>query len=278
MEMISGQSEVLHTPSHKRGAAAAFVIDLRKRGRIGFCLEELMAATGLSELAARRQLTRLFPEVVRVTPRQEFFLIVDPEHQTLGAPPPSWWLDAYFAWLGRPYYLALQSAAAEYGSTLQALQVTQVMTDRPRRDIVLGRVRVQFFVKNHAGSTPTQAAAHAFAPLAVSTPAATVVDLVQYAPRIGGIERSAETILPLLPGINRTELLKATSPLSETPTLQRLGFVLESLGFAQLANALHPQLPRSLRPVALNLGGETVHAPVDPRWSVHINAAIGPAA
>jgi predicted transcriptional regulator of viral defense system len=273
--MISDQAEALHTSTYKRGAATAFVNGIRKRGRIGFCVEELMGMTGLSELAARRQLTRLFPWVVRITPRQEFFLIVDPEHQQLGAPPPSWWLDAYFSWLGRPYYLALHSAAAEHGSTLQALQVTQVMTDKPRRDIVLGRVRIQFFVKSHAQLTPTQLAAHAFAPLAVSTQAATLVDLVQYAPRIGGIERCAETLLPLLPSIKRSDLLKALQHDPEVPTLQRLGFVLDALGCSRLADTVHAKLPSSLRTVVLNVGGESNSAPVDRRWSIFINATIG---
>jgi|GEM_PF-5251750 len=35
-------------------------------------------------------------------------------------------LDVHFRWLGRPYYLALQTAAASHGSSRQAIQVTQV--------------------------------------------------------------------------------------------------------------------------------------------------------
>jgi len=34
----------------------------------------------------------------------------------MGGPPVEWWLDAYFRWLGRPYYLALQTAAASDGA------------------------------------------------------------------------------------------------------------------------------------------------------------------
>ncbi len=248
---------------------------MRQRGRIGFGVDELMAATGLSDVAARRQLTRLSPQITRVTPRQEFFLIVDAENQPLGAPPPAWWLDAYFAWLGRPYYLALQSAAAEYGSTMQALQVTQVMTDKPRRDIVLGRVRIQFFVNGGVRTTPTQPAANAFAPLAVSTPAATVLDLVHYAPRIGGIERTVDTLQPLLPHLKRSDFVTALAHGVETPTLQRLGFVLQALGCVRLADAVHARLPHTLRPVPLDIGTEiraTRATPTDPRWSVVINA------
>lgn len=270
-------SAAQRTTEYKSGAASRFVNALRQRGCVGFSVEQLIAATGLSDLAARRQLTRLSPLVVRVTPRQEFFLIVDPEHQPLGAPPPAWWLDGYFAWLGRPYYLALQSAAAEYGSSPQAIQVTQVITDKPRRDIVLGRIRIQFFVKGRVITTPTQAAADSFTPLAVSTAAATILDLVHYAPRIGGIERAAETLHPLLSRLKRSDLASALAQEIETPTLQRLGFVMEALGCVRLADAVHSRLPAQLRPVPLNVGTESSPAPVDPRWSVAINASVAAA-
>lgn len=270
----------LGTPPYKPGAAAHFVNILRRRGRIGFSVDELASATALSAIAARRQLSRLVPLVTRVTLRQEYFLIVDPEHQPLGAPPPAWWLDAYFGWLNRPYYLALQSAAAEYGSAAQALQVTQVMTDRPRRDIELGRIRVQFFVKAAVDATPTQPAAHAFAPLAISTLAATALDLVQYAPRIGGIERAAETLQPLLAQLKPAHLASALAHGAETPTLQRFGFLLAAFGHKRLADAVHARLPSALRPVPLRVGThEPSHnAPVDPRWSVLVNASLSTSA
>jgi hypothetical protein len=101
----------------------------------------------------------------------------------MGAPPAIWWLQDYFDWLGRPYYLALQSAAGKFGSNPQALQVTHVMTDRAFRAITAGRVRVQFFVKSNMKQTPTQQLSQAPAPLCISTPEATVFDLVQYGTR-----------------------------------------------------------------------------------------------
>ena len=125
-----------------RGAAAQFVESKLAAGAVVFSLDELVKNTGLSIIAARNQLLRLGNKVVRVSPRQQFFLIVRPDHQVMGGPPVEWWLDAYFRWLGRPYYLALQTAAASHGSSPQAIQVTQVMTDVPRRDLRSGRIRV----------------------------------------------------------------------------------------------------------------------------------------
>jgi len=146
----------------------------------------------LSAIAAKNQLRRLSGKIIRVTPRQPFFLIISPEHRTMGAPPATWWLQDYFDWLGRPYYLALQSAAGKFGSNPQALQVTQVITDRPRRAIKAGRVHVRFFVKSNIRQIPMQQLPQAQAPLYISTPEGTVFDLVQYAARIGGIDRAAD--------------------------------------------------------------------------------------
>src|SRR5437899_342602 len=90
------------------GVAAAFVDAKSAAGRAAFPLSELVKETGLSITAARNQLLRLRDRVVRPTRKHQFFLIVAPEHRAMGAPPAAWWLDDYFKWLGRPYYLALQ--------------------------------------------------------------------------------------------------------------------------------------------------------------------------
>jgi len=165
------------------GAAQAFCEARLALGRVSLSLTDLVKESGLSAIAAKRQLSRLGDKVVRVSPRKPFFLIVGPEHRSMGAPPANWWLHDYFDWLGRPYYLALQSAASSFGSNPQALQVTQVMTNRPSRAIKVGRIHVRFFVKRRIERTPTQQPAGAVAPLLVSTPEATVFDLIRYAKR-----------------------------------------------------------------------------------------------
>lgn len=176
----------------RRTGAAEALCDARLAvGRVTLALEDLVKDTGLSAIAAKRQLSRLRGKVVRISPRQPFYLIVSPEHRALSAPPLHWWLQDYFDWLGRPYYLALQSAASAHGSNPQALQMTQVMTDRPCRPLQVGRIQVRFFVKRGIERTPTQQPSGAVAPLRVSTPEATAYDLIRYADRIGGIERAA---------------------------------------------------------------------------------------
>ena len=253
------------------GAAHSFIERRQASGRTSFPLAELLRETGLSATAARFQLLRLGDQVRRVSPRQPFFVIVNPEHRAVGAPPVAWWLHDYFAWLEQPYYLGLQSAASAYGSNPQALQVTQVMTKIPRRPLEIGRIRVQFFVKKTVEQTPTQLLANAFAPLQVSTPEATAFDLVHYAPRIGGISRAAETISPLLP-LMRPAGLRRVLKIEDTPvTARRLGYVLERLKASNLAKVVQERLPAVQVPVPL-VPGLNGKGPEIKRWGILNNA------
>jgi hypothetical protein len=190
----------------------------------------------------------------------------------MGAPPVTWWLDDYFQWLREPYYLALQSAASALGSNPQALQVTQVITRVPRREIKIGRIRIQSFVKCTVDQTPTQPLANAFAPLRVSTPEATTFDLIRYAVRIGGIGRAAETIAPLLPLMRPPELRRVLKIENALTTAQRLGFVLERLKATALAKVVREWLPSDFMFVPLVAGLHRT-APEIKRWKILNNAA-----
>ncbi len=263
-----------HPSKHRHiGAAEAFIDSRIALGHVAFSLAELVKHSALSPVAAKYQLLRLRDKVVRLSRRQPFFLIVAPEHRSMGAPPAIWWLEDYFNWLNQPYYLALQSAASSFGSNPQALQVTQVMTNRPRRPLKVGRIQVRFFVKSGIAKTPTQRLPQAVAPLWVSTPEATAFDLIRYATSVGGIERAAETIAPLLPLLRARELKRVLEAENEPATAQRLGFVLEAGGAKRLAKVIHDWLPEKLALVPLSpIQGSRQDFPVVERWQVLNNS------
>ena len=258
------------------GAASSFVDSRLAGGHVAFPLDDLVRETGLSVTGAKCQLRRLGRRVSRISRLQGFFLIVNPEHQLLGAPPVEWWLDDYFRWLGHPYYLALQSAAGFHGSNPQAIQMAQVMTDRPRREVAVGRLRIRFFVKRQLERTPAQEVTGSYAPLRVSTPAATALDLVKYAPRIGGIGRAAETIAPLLAGIHVAELRQLLDLEGEVSSAQRLGYIVEKLGCEKLARTIHAWLPEPLPWVPLSGAQGDGRSDADriPRWHVFGETAL----
>ena len=264
---------VISPKPRQRGAAEDYCDERLALGHVTLVLSELVAKSGLSAIAAERQLARLRGRVTRVSPRQPFYLIVSPEHRGNGAPPPSWWLHEYFAWLKRPYYLALQSAASIYGSNPQALQVTQVMTDRPLRPIRVGKLQVVFFVKQKIGQTPTESPRGAVAPLFTSTPEATAFDLIRYASSIGGIDRAADTIRPMMDRLNDRKLAEVLRTEKLPTTAQRLGFVLDALGARSLLGTIRDWLPAELKPVSLAPErGDSGKETLSKRWQVYNNS------
>jgi hypothetical protein len=128
-------------------------------------------------------------------------------------------------------------------------------------------------MKSGMEQTLTQQLPMGYAPLRVSRPESTIYDLVRYAPKIGGIERSAETIAPMLNHVTSSNLMQVLQAEAEIATAQRLGFVLESLDAAKLAKTVRKWLPEPLKAIPV-----AAHAPcraddpVSETWSVLINA------
>jgi hypothetical protein len=115
--------------------------------------------------------------------------------------------------------------------------------------------------------------AQAPAPLRVSTPEATVFDLVRYATRIGGIERASETVRPLLQRLRVREIRRVLDAENEPPVAQRLGFVIEAAGAKKLAQVVYDWLPDKLALVPLSpLKGGRQGLPVAERWQIIMNS------
>jgi hypothetical protein len=274
------QANVRHADSGEStrnvGAAKRFVEGRLAVGQVGFKLSELRQATGLSPIAALEQLKRLKPQVARVSQRQDFFVIADPSQYAMGGPPAAWWLDTYFQGLNQPYYLGLLSAAETYGSAHQAVQVIQVMTDRPMRELNLGRIRVRFYVKARVAETPVRYLSGAHSPLAVSTPEATSLDLLRYAHNIGGINRAAQAIQGMLPAFTKAALRQALENGAELAAIQRLGYILEKLERPAFCSLIESHLPKKLNLTLLEKRRTSSPAddpfPISRRWFVGVNS------
>ena len=224
---------------------------LQAQGRLVASVDELVKLSGLTLTAVRRQLDRLSPRVVRLPGRPPACLVVPPEHRVRGAPPVAGWLDAYFHLRGDAYYLGLLSAAALHGSSRQAVQLTQILTTKPLRPMDIGRLHLDFYVKATLGKTPLTRLPGMPAPLAVSTPEATALDLIAFSHRIGGISRVTQVIADLKPAMTLTGLRQALTAETQTSVKQRLGYVLQSLGWERMAAEVHKDLPPRLTVVLL---------------------------
>lgn len=256
------------TKGPTRGRVARFLDDLQARGDLVVSVDEAAKRSALTRIAAQRQLERLAPRATRLPGRPSAFLIVPPEHRLRGAPPVAAWLDAYLRAQGQLYYVGLLSAAALHGSSHQAVQVTQVLLRRPRRPIAVGKIHLDFYVKSKLELTPLTEIPGLPAPLAVSSPEATALDLIAFSHRLGGIERALEVIKGLEGAMTVRGMQSAIRAGVPVTVLQRIGYVFEMLRFDSLVNVVQRALPKRFPPALLQTHGQRAEGLSREPWSI----------
>jgi predicted transcriptional regulator of viral defense system len=256
-----------------RGRLRQLIEQRQAHGKLVGTLEELAQKGQVSELAVRRQLARLAPAVVRLPGRPSIYLTIPTEDRPRGAPPIASWLHDYLSERVPHYYVGLLSAAALHGSSSQVPLATQVMVPVPLRAFEVGRLRIEFTVKRSLAATPLADLAGLAAPLNVSGPAATLLDLVAFSSRVGGMVRVAEVASGLRPKLNARDLRRALEADIAQPVVQRTGYLLEVLGVESLAKIAESFLSRP-DTVPLQAGKIAVNAATNHRWHILENMAL----
>lgn len=257
-----------------RGRLARLLEERQAHGKLVGALDELARDAGLSRLAARRQFERLVPKVVQLPGRPSVLLTVPPEDRPRGAPPVAAWLHDYMRRRALHYYVGLLSAAAFHGSSNQVPMTLQVIVPKPVRAFEVGRLRIEFITKRRADRTPLSVLPGLAAPLNVSTPAATLLDLVAFSRRVGGMTRVCEIAQGLKPKLTAHELRDALLVRAPIPVLQRTGYLLEHLECPSLASIVEKSLPSTCAPVPLQAGTVANHALCIERWHVLDNVGL----
>lgn len=243
-----------------------------------FTVQELAEATGVDgpnlRLALARYAAREPGAIARVSRKSDFFLIVPPEHRGMGAPPVEWWLDDLMAHLALPYYVGLLSAAAAHGSSHFAVMETQVVTSRWLRPLEVGRIRLRFFQKA-AVSAPVEHRQNLWSQITIAAPETTILDLLVY--RINGIEQTAMMLSDLVRLFRKDRLVQALDAADDTPSAQRLGFLLQRAGQSRWVSAVASWLVgRRARMVDLDVGGGPSLSE-DRTWHVRVNSRLAEA-
>jgi len=252
-----------------------FVEGLQESGRYVFTRAEASKALRVSDIALKNALWRLARAGRVVAPRRGFYVIVPPEYRTAGSIPPSWFIRDLMAYLRRPYYVGLLSAAALHGAAHQSPQEFQVVTDRPLRSIRAGRARIRFVKKASVDRTPTVEVKTPSGAICVATPEATALDLVRYPGHSGSLGNIVTVLTELAERLDPEALGRAAEAADEVPQAQRLGYLLDRIGHATLAAPLAEWIAtKGPRVTALRSDRPITGAPRDPRWRVAVNEEI----
>lgn len=255
---------------------AEFVDQLQAQGRYVFTRTEV--AEQSSKIGVQAALRRLKQQDRIVSPRRGFYVIVPLEYRSTGSPPATWFIDDLMRFLAQPYYVGLLSAAAVHGAGHQQPMVFQVITDRPTREIRIGRQRIEFHMNRRIQSLPILEIQTDTGIMRVSTPETTAYDLVRYASSAGHLNNVA-TVLDELAEKLETENLEKLATCMPVPVVQRLGYLLDLVEERSLADPLASWLSgRRHRPVPLASGRglSDQGAKADPRWRVIPNVILEP--
>jgi len=254
--------------------ASEFVTNLAATGRYDFVSREARSALGVSADAAKLALNRLAKQKLIASPARGFYVIVPPEYRSVGCLPADQFIPALMARLDLSYYAGLLSAAQYYGAAHHRPQEFQVFLAKNRRPIQCGQVRVAFIARKRVADVPVQRFNTPRGTVLVSTPEATAFDLVGYHPRAGGLDQVATVLSELAERIDPYKLVAAaqTAPI---PWAQRLGYLLEHVGFVDKAASLKSYVrEQAKQSTALLPAAPQRPSQRDKGWKLNVNADV----
>lgn len=259
------------------GGLEAFVARRQAAYQYTFTEADLAAELALSALGCHAALRRLVRggRLLRPWPRRGFFVIVPPEYQAIGTPPTAWVVSAVLDFLGEPAgYVGLLTAAEWHGVSPFAAQETQLVVARNYPTVRLGRDRLVFVAKHAVATTPQTTIPTPVGPVPVSTPEATVIDLMRYSGRAGGWSTVAAVVMGLGPSLRAVPLTEALDAAGDVTAAQRTGLLLEDGGYLASAAVVARWLARQkVSPRTLDPRRPSTRDDYEPRWSLHRNRA-----
>lgn len=255
------------------------------QGRAYFSKEEARKSLGLSPSAFSAAAQRLVKKRKLANARHEFYLILRPEDQSLGAPDPARWIDPLMRHQGIDYRISLLRAAAFHGSSHQAAMVFQLTVPKQLRLLEIGRHRLQFIYQapdifeqtNRPEWLDEMKTADGFA--RVAGVELTLLDCVRYFHKASGIDGVAQVVKDIGHKAAPRKLAKIAG-FYENSAVRRLGYLLDLAGhfrqsealrsFAAQAKSFKPLDP-AIRPI---LGTSAEDAEKNMRWRLTIHEPV----
>jgi predicted transcriptional regulator of viral defense system len=262
----------------KKGVDLSKWVDsLQSTGRYTFSREEAVLAVKVSKVALKFALLRLVAKGRLVIPRRGFYVIVPLEYASAGTLPADWFIDDLMKFRRQPYYVGVLSAAALHGAAHQQPQEFQVVTPVAMRPVRVKRIRIRFFVKSRITETPTVPIKTMTGTIPVSTPEATVFDLVRYSAGAAGLDNVATVLTELSERIDPKALLAAAKKEQQLSTVQRAGYLLSRFSRTSETGLLAQWLAKQkTRLVPLRPERNPKTCKIDTRWQVIVNEKIEP--
>ena len=251
--------------------------DIQGKGKFYFTLEDVKKQLQIEQSAVQKQLQPLLKKQKVALIRNGFYAIVPPEYRITGAPPVTHYIDGMMQVLKRPYYIGLLNAAAWYGAAHQQPQKYTVIVPPP----VLPAIRKSYasiefiYKKSWQHKDIVQQKTNA-GYVMVSSPELTALDLCYYSRHAGGINQVATVLQELSEEIDANKLVEVAGRYFSRMAVQRVGYLLELLGYEEKVLPLKEWLRHQKYHAALLESGDKNHKSkiTGNDWRVIVNTEI----
>lgn len=253
-----------------------FIDSLQARGRYFLGKAFVKKELNLTHDALNSSIKRLVKKNRLVRLRKGFYLIVPIEYRNIGAPPPEWFTDQLMNAYDAKYYVGLLTAASLHGAAHQQPQIYQVITNKVLRSIKIGRARIVFYFKKDFKDIGISKIKTPTGYMNISNPELTAFDLVRYLKQSGHINH-VSTILAELGEKLDPKRLSELFPYVSQGCIQRTGYILEYVGFAQKTKGLLKyikSLPSKYYPLRADKKWDIEAKNKD--WHLYINEQLEP--
>ena len=268
-------------------APKSFIMTLQKwikdraiHGFPTFSIEDVRE-TGMysSEQILQNELYRLCSNKTIASVYRGFYVIIPVQYVLRGSVPATYYIDQLMAYLSKPYYVCMLSAAELLGAAHQRPQQFSVMTTFPKRRVISTRnVIIDWYYREGLPEDALITKNTETGTIRISNPLLTAADLVQYQQHVGGLSRVATILEELAEQIDIKSQFASLASFVKKVTWQRLGYILEHVVEEnELADELYEQirnLPGSLMYMPLSTSAEDNTSERNSRWKININVQI----
>ncbi len=245
-----------------------------------FSVEELQYQfPNMSYNSMKKELNRLSSQKIIISVYKGFYVIIPVEYASNGNIPPYYYIDQLMAYLNKPYYISLLSAAEMLGAAHQRPQNFCVTTLRPSASVsseknpILKWVFITDIPEEFLLQKNSQTGVVKY-----SNAELTSIDVVQYCHYIGGITRASTLLAELIETTDFNGKIDKLIKISNLSTIQRLGYIIEEIiGDTIQADIIYQGLKATKK--RLNYIPLSIHSKKDvfdtnKKWRVNINTDI----
>jgi len=256
---------------------ANYIKQLLSYEEYSFSYYELIANIQKSEMSIKSELSRLISKNEIVNLRKGFYLILTPRYSSLHKLPIQLYCEKLFKYLDRNYYIALFSAAKIHGASHQQIHRDYIIVEKPKfKDIKKSTLDIRFFTTSNWTNKNIQIRKSDAGIYKLSSPALTIIDLIHYQTKLGGINRILSVVEELSEELTESDLAELLNWYPNKSALQRFGFLLEELGVCEELQELifHNLQTTNFFPILLIPKFNEKAGAVKNKWKVAVNTKL----